>query len=468
MARTLEQLDSALAQLESWQQSAREVPALPQLTAAEIAATDPMLIRAHGGTQSSKLPVGELRDWILQQWGLPPKTISGDHNLDAQMDRSHLLLADATAGALTLSLPPLATVATGAVFLVQKIDTTEAPVTLAGHSGGSPETLNGQASLSLQRAQAYALLICAQDSWRVLLSGNEVSSFLAPATANSAFTAEAGKSYAITTADNSLSVTFPPATTAGAMIEVSKADAGTGHVSLVPASGDSLHMDPLGDRLHQQDSSGLYLSDGAGNWRRIGGKRQPIIVLLTTPGDGVWTPPPGVRHVQWSLAGGGGGGAAGNAGGGGLRGSAGAGGGYCEGFARVSSGQDYPYTIGAGGAGGVFPQSGAPGETSNFHTFGSATGGGGGAFSTNGYVSGANGGVGTGGHLQITGGGSHPIDGEYPRAGACAFSAVTPGVNVGVAAFSGQYGAGGMLGNHSGSASGGAGYQGALKLVYEG
>jgi len=160
MARTVEQLDHALAQLEAWKNSAREMPALPTLSAPEMAPEDPLLIRAHGGTRSSRLPVGELRDWILQQWQLPPVALTADKVLDLQTDRSHLLRADASAEPLTVTLPAVTKAADhGAVLMVQKVD------------NSTNSVLFPDLSFSLDRPGQWVLLVADMAGWSFLEGG---------------------------------------------------------------------------------------------------------------------------------------------------------------------------------------------------------------------------------------------------------------------------------------------------------
>jgi|GEM_PF-2613734 len=160
MPRTVEQLDKALAQLEAWQQSAREVPALPRLSPAEILSSDPLLIRAHGGSQSSKLSTGDLRDWILQQWGLPPLDITSDRTLDLKTDRNHVLCADASAGPLTLTLPIVTALEMGAVMIVQKTDS-------SAHNVSLPDL-----NLSLAHQGDWVQLIVRNTGWISLQGGH--------------------------------------------------------------------------------------------------------------------------------------------------------------------------------------------------------------------------------------------------------------------------------------------------------
>jgi len=162
MPRTVEQIDKALAQLEAWQQSAREVPALPRLNTTEILNSDPLLIRAHGGTQSSKLSTGDLRDWILQQWGLPPIAVTADKLLDAETDCNRLLLADAAAGPVRLTLPLLSTVKAGAVLAIQKIDSNTGTVTITAQAGEHRQ------DTVLAKHQDWCFCIAGDTKWHIL------------------------------------------------------------------------------------------------------------------------------------------------------------------------------------------------------------------------------------------------------------------------------------------------------------
>ena len=125
--------------------------------------------------------------------------------------------------------------------------------------------------------------------------------------------------------------------------------------------------------------------------------------------SGTWTPTAGTTAVMVEVVGGGG------AGGSGdntiaaamSTGSGGAGGGYSRRYIDSGLGATETVTVGAGGSGAA-ELGGGNGGTSSFGAFCSATGGGGGLGSTDStgsrIVRGSNGGVGSGGDVNATGG----------------------------------------------------------------
>ena len=191
---------------------------------------------------------------------------------------------------------------------------------------------------------------------------------------------------------------------------------------------------------------------------------------------GSWVKPTGCRYVRVRLVGGGGGGGVGfsTAAGQGTAAGGGGGGGYAEEIIPASSlTSSTTVTVGAGGLGANPPTAGG---TSSFGAFLSATGGAPGTSSspaTNTTADGGQGGVGTGGTINIDGedgsvgrvGNGEP---QSARGGSSQLGAggrEGTGVNVAVGAIGQAYGGGGSGGACrpvNGPALGGNGTQGVV------
>lgn len=154
----------------------------------------------------------------------------------------------------------------------------------------------------------------------------------------------------------------------------------------------------------------------------------PTIVDFTAPGTTSWVCPSGVFFVEVEVWGGGGGGAGASAVPSQYAGEGGAGGGYSRGVFAVTPGTSYPVTVGAGGTAGPANGSAGAGGTSSFGSFLSATGGTQGRIaSPNGgspATIGREGGVGTGGSVNLKGGWGNVVSlvgsAVYPGAGGAA------------------------------------------------
>lgn len=117
--------------------------------------------------------------------------------------------------------------------------------------------------------------------------------------------------------------------------------------------------------------------------------------------SGTWTKPAGITKVKVTVVGGGGGG--GGATSGDLTAGGGAGGGTAIEVVDVSGISSETITIGAGGAGGGLGSNGTDGGTSSFGAHCSATGGEGGVKSNTTDKQFNEGGIGTGGDLNLKG-----------------------------------------------------------------
>lgn len=144
------------------------------------------------------------------------------------------------------------------------------------------------------------------------------------------------------------------------------------------------------------------------------------LTTFSTPGNGTFTVPAGINRLHVRMVGGGGGAAGANAQ---YAGGGGGAGGYCEGYFAVTPGAVIPLSVGASGAGSGSTNA-QPGGTSFFGTLCKATGGVGGAFANAPpYSAGGDGGVGSGGQINLLGGFGGDGRREIPAAngGASAF-----------------------------------------------
>lgn len=170
--------------------------------------------------------------------------------------------------------------------------------------------------------------------------------------------------------------------------------------------------------------------------------------------SGTFVVPDAVTQVRVRLVGGGGGGAPGSAT---QAGSGGGAGGYAEGVFTVTPGQLVAVTVGAGGSGQAASSGtgGGWGGASSFGSYCSATGGNGGALGSN-VSPGGNGGVGSGGQINMQGGiGSDASPGSTAWGGLGGASYFGGGGRAATAAGSEQNG-------HAPGSGGGGGYGGAV------
>lgn len=180
----------------------------------------------------------------------------------------------------------------------------------------------------------------------------------------------------------------------------------------------------------------------------------------STAGTRNFTVPAGVYRIFVELVGGGGGG--GGSGGPSVGGTGGGAGGYARKAIDVTPGQVISYTVGAGGAGGAGAANGANGGTTSFGGLFSASGGG--AGQVNPATGGAAGG-GTGGDLNVFGGGGFAAPTGLGGHGAGSFFGTggisVPGGTGGAGGVIGSGGAGGYANN-----AGGAGAVGMVVIKY--
>ena len=195
----------------------------------------------------------------------------------------------------------------------------------------------------------------------------------------------------------------------------------------------------------QSGNQGLFLTTDGNDlsWASAGGGLKSIQVFTSS---GTWTKPTGINLVRVRLVGGGGGGESGNTGGG----ESGAAGGYSEKLIDVSAVSSVTVTVGSGGAGGSTASSTPAGNggTSSFGSFCSASGG----------RQGTGVGSGSGGDLNVRGGGGGVVDNaEYnvgPVGGASYFGGGV-GHNFSSTGSQGAYGSGGAHNDSGGDGADG-------------
>ena len=211
-------------------------------------------------------------------------------------------------------------------------------------------------------------------------------------------------------------------------------------------------------------TSGQYLAsdgDGTMTWTTLGGGGFSNIQVFTSPGT--WTNPGNVDKVKVTVVGGGGGG-----GGAAISNDTaigGSGGGTAIEVIPFPTGTNVPVTVGNGGAAAtpVTNNPGSPGGTSSFGPYCSATGGGGGSST-------ADGGIGSGGNLNI--GGSAGIPGKPAVGGNSALGGGGRGATEPAPATAGRaYGGGGGGARNAGTTPGnfkaaGAGGAGVVIVEY--
>ena len=99
------------------------------------------------------------------------RQVSADYTLKLKDD--HTILADATAGAITIALPAAGTNTTTRVFYVQKTDSSGNAVTL---DGSGSETIDGQSTYVLSAQYQGVLLQAGFGSWHVVGAGASATS----------------------------------------------------------------------------------------------------------------------------------------------------------------------------------------------------------------------------------------------------------------------------------------------------
>lgn len=217
-------------------------------------------------------------------------------------------------------------------------------------------------------------------------------------------------------------------------------------------------------------TAGQYLAsdgDGTMTWTTLAGGGFSNIQVFTSPGT--WTNPGNVEKVKVTVVGGGGGGGRGNSPFPGYMGAGGGGGGTAIEVIPFPTGTNVPVTIGGGGG------QNASGGTSSFGAYCSASGGGAGAITGSPFANGqgaspGNGGVGSGGNLNIKGeGGDTSYSNEIPGAGGSSSlggggksAALTPGA----APSGGAYGGGGAGAYFSRNNSAGSGAAGVVVVEF--
>lgn len=181
--------------------------------------------------------------------------------------------------------------------------------------------------------------------------------------------------------------------------------------------------------------------------------------------SGIFTVPAGVTKIKARVWGGGGGGSGSANSNNGYAGAGGGGSGYSEGPITVTPGQVITATVGAAGTGGAATTAGTTGGSSAFDVI-NVNGGGGGLYqNTGGSLIQTNGGSGSGGTLNLTGGvGYFPIPFGSGSAtmggpgGAAAMGGPGGGWSIGTASV-GQFpgGGGGGAGGNGGATGGNGG-----------
>lgn len=157
MSRSVADIDAALAAIEARFAAAREVPSLPAVTAPADA--DEMLLR-HLGTQSSKITANDLRRYAA---GLAKSTKAANYTVTAA-DFNSLIKMDATAGAVTVTLPLASAVGARFQVEVQKSDSSANAVSYATTGG---DALDGPGALATED-QAVKLVSDGVSSWTAL------------------------------------------------------------------------------------------------------------------------------------------------------------------------------------------------------------------------------------------------------------------------------------------------------------
>lgn len=205
-------------------------------------------------------------------------------------------------------------------------------------------------------------------------------------------------------------------------------------------------------------ANGQMLVMGASNVPTWAPRGFGNIVVLTSGTS--WTVPTGVTQAKVTVIGGGGG-SAGTSGGGDYGSGGAAGGISIKVWTGLTPGGSISYAIGsAGTAGATAGGSGGAGGTTTFNTTQTATGGAGGVNGAS--PNSADGGIGTGGDLNIPGGAVSGSATGAQNAYGAAFSATSSGVSAGRG-----YGGGGTGRTNAGiGAVGAAGAAGAIIIEY--
>ena len=274
-----------------------------------------------------------------------------------------------------------------------------------------------------------------------------------------------GYTSATVTAGSGISVTNGSGSITVAASTIPVANGGTGQTTYT--DGQLLIGNTTGNTLSKATltaGSGITVTNGAGaiTIAASGGGGGGFSNIQVFTSNGTFTVPAGITKVKVTVVGGGGGG--GSAGGNCCFAATGGGGGGAaiEIISGLTPGGTVTVTVGAAGAAGSGFGNGGTGGTSSFGAFCSATGGSGGAGTAGANTFVGNGGIGSGGDLNIRGGsGGYTPTSNFGGSGGSSFL----GGGVGTSTAGGQYG-GGAGGSYNATPGGFAGAAGVVIVEY--